>query len=286
MIKSPPLELIRAAQANNRRARDRVFSASYEFVSMIARQWSLRYAYLEFDDCLQAGFEGLLVAIERFDFSKGVQFHTYAKWPVSNSIQELERAEAKQQRTYEKAVTAYSQDSAEPLNWIAEAQNNRSLRKRIYKALKSFSRLVRKWLVLRLLGYSYVKIAERFNVTRHKVTAIIKSAMGVFRQRMFPEAYRFKQTLGAHLKRGQVKRHKPVPPPATPTPIRAVFRRLRTLASGLLGSVQQSAQKFVQQVVPGARVNSLWSLGEDDDSSSSNPADVTSVPGSGIPPPG
>ncbi|PZD70270.1 RNA polymerase sigma factor SigA [Acaryochloris thomasi RCC1774] len=279
MIKSPPLELIRAAQANDRRARDRVFSASYEFVSMIAKRWSSRYAWLEYDDCLQAGFEGIPVAIERFDFSEGVQFFTYAKYAVSNSIQKLKRAEEKQHRTYEKAVSAYSVPIVEPLSWISEAQYNRSLRRRIYRALKSFSRLLRKWVFLRLLGRSYVSIAERFNVTRHQVATEVKAAMQVLRRRLFPKAYRFKQSLKTSLTPGQVTRHKPVPA-VSPTPIQAVFNRLRTLSSGLLKSVQ----KRVSRAMPAFRLNSKRSSDHSVQRASS-PVEAVSAPGFGRPPP-
>ena len=80
-------ELILAAQAGSKEARDKMVMAFLPFVTYLAR---LKSQHRDMD-ILNAGIQGILVSIDRFDVSKGNRFATFARhWIMEKMIEEMQ----------------------------------------------------------------------------------------------------------------------------------------------------------------------------------------------------
>jgi RNA polymerase primary sigma factor len=66
-------------------ARRRMIVSNLRLVAKIAKQW-IDISDLEFVDLFQEGVLGLIRAVEKFDYSKGYKFSTYATWWIRQSV--------------------------------------------------------------------------------------------------------------------------------------------------------------------------------------------------------
>ena len=78
------VKLFRDIERGNLKAKEMVINSNYRLVVNIAKQF--RKSGVEFLDLIQAGNEGLLKAVDRFDYHKGFKFSTYATWWIRQSI--------------------------------------------------------------------------------------------------------------------------------------------------------------------------------------------------------
>jgi RNA polymerase primary sigma factor len=77
-----------------RRARDDFVAANLRLVLSVVRRYRFRWAgRVDEDDVLQMGAIGLIRAVEKFDWTKGFKFSTYATWWIKQAIEQSLAAE-------------------------------------------------------------------------------------------------------------------------------------------------------------------------------------------------
>jgi len=89
-----PLEQLESLVRTGRAARDRLTISNLRLVVSIAKRYMNRG--LSFLDLIQEGNMGLMKAVEKFDYTRGYKFSTYATWWIRQAIT---RAIADQSRT-------------------------------------------------------------------------------------------------------------------------------------------------------------------------------------------
>ncbi len=78
-------ELLIKAKNGNKEAQKKFIEANLKLVIAIARNYR-KYYSRDFLDLIQNGNIGLMIALEKFDISKGYQFSTYATWWIRRKI--------------------------------------------------------------------------------------------------------------------------------------------------------------------------------------------------------
>ncbi len=106
------VEIAKRIAEGDEEARDRLIAANLRLVIAIAKRYGGRG--MPFLDLIQEGNAGLMKAVEKFDYTKGYKFSTYATWWIRQAIA---RAIADQARTIRIPV-----HMVETINKITRAQ--------------------------------------------------------------------------------------------------------------------------------------------------------------------
>lgn len=97
------IELGKKIKKGDKEARTKLIQSNLRLVASIAKKYA-RYG-LSFQDLIQEGNTGLITAVEKYDFSLGYKFSTYATWWIKQSIYK-----AISEQSYSMKVPVYVQE--------------------------------------------------------------------------------------------------------------------------------------------------------------------------------
>ena len=109
---------IRAMQGD-KEARERLINANLRYVVSVAKRYQSSMA--AFEDLIQAGNIGLVIAVDKFDASRGNRLITFATWYIENEISKAAYAHIRHKNrtsSFDEPIDADNSNSATKLNYL------------------------------------------------------------------------------------------------------------------------------------------------------------------------
>ena len=109
---------IRAMQGD-KEARERLINANLRYVVSVAKRYQSSKA--AFEDLIQAGNAGLVIAVDKFDASRGNRLITFATWYIENEISKAAYAHIRHKNrtsSFDEPIDADNSNSATKLNYL------------------------------------------------------------------------------------------------------------------------------------------------------------------------
>ncbi len=152
------VELSKKAQAGDKKAKDKIVNANLRFVVNVAKQYQNQG--LDLPDLISEGNIGLLIAIEKFDVSKGYHFISYAVWWIRQSIM--------------KAIYEKSRAIRIPLNRVNELVKIQNVKKSINSSLSESQQIEE---ICKVLGMDASHVREMLEIS-HEMVSIDAQVQG------------------------------------------------------------------------------------------------------------
>ena len=123
--KSQPLsneeeyELWRLMRQGNAQAREKLIAANLGYVATVANKYIVSGEPRE--DLIQAGNVGLVIAVDKFDASRGNRLITFATWYIENEISKAAYAHIRHKNrtsSFDEPIDADNSNSATKLNYL------------------------------------------------------------------------------------------------------------------------------------------------------------------------
>jgi len=86
LTREEEVDLAKRILKNDEGARQALIRANLRLVVSIAKRYAGRSSHLSFLDLIQEGTLGLIKAVEKFDYTRGYKFSTYATWWIRQAI--------------------------------------------------------------------------------------------------------------------------------------------------------------------------------------------------------
>jgi len=111
-------ELAKAIESGNMQARDQMIRANLRLAISIAKKYQGKG--IDFEDLIQESNIGLIKAVDRFDWRRGVKFSTYATWWIRQSVRGLVTGQSSNIKMPGSANTFYYQSRMMIQEYTAE----------------------------------------------------------------------------------------------------------------------------------------------------------------------
>jgi RNA polymerase primary sigma factor len=85
LTREQEVDLFKKIASGSSHARSKVIESNLRLVISITKRYR-KINNLEFEDLIQEGNIGLMKAVEKFDYTKGFRFSTYATWWIKQSV--------------------------------------------------------------------------------------------------------------------------------------------------------------------------------------------------------
>lgn len=140
---SMDFELFKKTKNGDREARNKIIEQNIGLVVSVAVKFITHYGSIELEDLVHEGIIGLITAVDKFDYTKGYRFSTYASYFIKQKIQRYIQKQTKwldfsSSLSLNQPVNSMEEDGEEIIDLIPDTGAEEVDRDIIQKELKYF----------------------------------------------------------------------------------------------------------------------------------------------------